>query len=176
MVLPDAPTLYGRLLLAQGDRVAAAAALDAAGATLDARGWRNTVWAPWAGHLALAVAAQEPDRAQRLAKEAVRRAEEFGADSAIGSALRLCAAVHDGLCAVTMLEEAVRRLERSPAGYEQALALVDLGVALAEVDRSVDADKSLNLGLELAAGCGADGLAARARTALSALRPPEAPA
>ncbi|WP_280719744.1 AAA family ATPase [Kitasatospora sp. MAP5-34] len=176
MVLPDAPTLYGRLLLAQGDRVAAAAALDAAGATLDARGWRNTVWAPWAGHLALAVAAQEPDRAQRLAKEAVRRAEEFGADSAIGSALRLCAAVHDGLYAVTMLEEAVRRLERSPAGYEHALALVDLGVALAEVDRSVDADKSLNLGLELAAGCGADGLAARARTALSALRPPEAPA
>lgn len=173
MVLPDAPTLYGRLLLAQGDSAAAAAALETAGATLDARGWRNTVWAPWVGHLALAVADQEPDRARRLAEEAVRRAEEFGADSAVGSALRLCAAVHDGPRAVTMLQEAVRRLERSPAGYEHALALVDLGVALVEAGRTVEADRFLNLGLELAAGCGAEGLADRARTACSALRPPE---
>ncbi|WP_407989057.1 ATP-binding protein [Kitasatospora sp. CMC57] len=173
MVLPDAPTLYGRLLLAQGDTAGAAAALAAAGATLDARGWRNTVWASWAGHLALAVAGEEPDRARQLAAEAVRRAEEYGPDSAVGSALRLCAAVHDGPRAVTLLEEAVRRLECSPARYEHALALVDLGVALAEADRTVDAGKSLNHGLELAEGCGADGLAARARTALSVLRPPE---
>ncbi|MCX4747538.1 AAA family ATPase [Kitasatospora sp. NBC_01287] len=167
MVLPDAPTLYGRLLLARGESVAAAAALAAAGATLDARGWRNTVWAPWTGHLALAVAAQEPDRARELAAEAVRRAEEFGVDSAIGSALRLCAAVHDGPRAVVMLEEAVRLLERSPAGYEHALALVDLGVALLGSDRSLDAVAFLDRGAELAARCGADGLAARARAARS---------
>jgi tetratricopeptide (TPR) repeat protein len=175
MVLPDAPTLYGRLLLSQGDKTAAAAALDAAGAALDARGWRNTVWAPWVGHLALAVAHREPDRARRLAEEAVRRARTSGADSAIGSALRLCAAVHDEPRAVEMLEEAVRRLERSPAAYEHSLALVDLGTALAGAGRTVDADKALSRGLELAADCGADGLAARARTALDALRAPGTP-
>ncbi|MFI9269878.1 ATP-binding protein [Kitasatospora sp. NPDC052896] len=175
MVLPDAPTLHGRLLLARGDTEAAAAALAAAGATLDARGWRNTVWAPWTGHLALAVADREPDRARELAADAVRRAEEYGADSAVGGALRLCAAVHDGPRAVTMLEEAVRRLERSPAGYEHARALVDLGVALAGTDRSPDAGAFLRRGLELAARCGADGLAARASTALSALLSPGTP-
>lgn len=172
MVLPDAPTLYGRLLLARGDRVAAAEALTEGGAALDARSWRNTVWAPWTGHLALAVATQQPERARQLAADTVRRAERAGVDSAVGSALRLGAAVHDGPRAVTMLEEAVRRLERSPARYEHALALVDLGVALAGTGRSADAETSLGHGLKLALHCGADGLSARARTALSALRPP----
>ncbi|MGK4581806.1 ATP-binding protein [Kitasatospora sp. HPMI-4] len=169
MVLPDAPTLYGRLLLAKGDAAGAAEALSKAGAALDARGWRNTVWAPWIGHLALAIAPQDPDRARELAAEAVRRAEEFGPDSAVGSALRLCAAVHDGPRALTMLEDAVRRLERSPSRYEHALALVDLGSALTEAGRPADARGRLGQGLELALRCKADGLADRARSELSRL-------
>ncbi|MFI9332967.1 ATP-binding protein [Kitasatospora sp. NPDC052868] len=159
MVLPDAPTLYGRLLLARGDAPGAAATLTAAGAALDARGWRNTVWAPWLGHLARAVAPDEPDRARDLAGEAVRRARESGTDSAVGSALRLCAAVHDRPRAAGLLAEVVRHLERSPARYEHALALVDLGEALGT---GPAARTALARGLELAAHCGADGLAARA--------------
>ncbi|MER5350224.1 AAA family ATPase [Kitasatospora sp. NPDC002551] len=159
MVLPDAPTLYGRLLLARGDRPGAAATLTAAGEALDARGWRNTVWAPWLGHLARAVAPDQPDRARELAEEAVRRARESGTDSAIGSALRLCAAVHDRPRAAELLAGAVRHLERSPARYEHALALVDLGEALADAPA---ARAALDRGRELALRCGADGLAARA--------------
>ncbi|MFE7528763.1 ATP-binding protein [Kitasatospora sp. NPDC057542] len=165
MVLPDAPTLYGRLLLARGDAPGAAAALTAAGAALDARGWRNTVWAPWLGHLARAVAPDQPDRARDLAEEAVRRARESGTDSAIGSALRLCASVHDRSRAAELLAQAVRHLERSPARYEHAIALVDLGEALGAVPA---ARTTLARGLELATHCGADGLAAHAEDLLHA--------
>ncbi|MFJ9693825.1 ATP-binding protein [Kitasatospora sp. NPDC101183] len=159
MVLPDAPTLYGRLLLARGDAPGAAATLTAAGATLDARGWRNTVWAPWLGHLARAVAAEEPERARELAEEGVRRARESGTASAIGSALRLSASVHEGPRAAGLLARAVRHLERSPARYEHALALVDLGEALGPTEAGLGA---LERGLDLAVRCGADGLAERA--------------
>ncbi|MFJ4188865.1 ATP-binding protein [Kitasatospora sp. NPDC089509] len=163
MVLPDAPTLYGRLLLARGDAPGAAQVLTAAGAALDARGWRNTVWAPWLGHLARAVAGERPERARDLAEEGVRRARESRTDSGVGSALRLCAAVHGPARAVGLLTEAVQCLERSPARYEHALALVDLGTAL---ERAPRARAVLAEGLELAVRCGADGLAARARALL----------
>jgi len=169
MVLPDAPTLHGRLLLARGDLPGAAAALAEAGALLDARGWHNPVWAPWAGHLALATADQDPDCARELADEALRRAETTGTHSAVGSALRVCAAVHDGAYAVELLEEAVRRLGRSPAACEHAFALVDLGTALRDVGRSKEAKRVLEQGLELAGHCGADGQAERARLALAAI-------
>ncbi|MFJ9775848.1 ATP-binding protein [Kitasatospora sp. NPDC101157] len=165
MVLPDAPTLYGRLLLAAGDATGAAEVLTAAGAALDARGWRNTVWAPWLGHLARAVAPSEPQRARELAGEAVRRARQSGTDSAVGSALRLCAAVHEGPRAAELLAQAVRHLERSPARYEHAMALVDLGGAPGPAPQ---ARAALVRGLELAVECGADGLADRARGLLEA--------
>ncbi|MGW2372151.1 ATP-binding protein [Kitasatospora sp. NPDC001683] len=167
MGLPDAPTLYGRLLLAAGDAAGAAEVLTAAGAALDARRWRNTVWAPWLGHLARAVAHDQPERARDLAEEAVRRARESRTDSAVGSALRLCAAVHDAPRAAELLAEAVRHLERSPARYEHAIALVDLGEALGP---AADARAVLTRGLELAVRCGADGLAGRARGLLEAPR------
>ncbi len=165
MVLPDAPTLYGRLLLARGDAAGAAKTLAAAGAALDARGWRNTVWAPWLGHLARAVADVQPQRARALAAEAVRRARESGTDSAVGSALRLCAGVHERERAAELLAEAVGFLERSPARYEHALALVDLGEVLGGAAGGRDA---LARGLELAVRCDADGLADRARGLLGA--------
>ncbi|MFJ9457836.1 ATP-binding protein [Kitasatospora sp. NPDC101447] len=165
MALPDAPTLYGRLLLARGDAAGAAATLAAAGEALDARGWRNTVWAPWLGHLARAVAAEEPERARGLAGEGVRRARVSGTDSAVGSALRLCAAVHERPRAVELLTEAVGLLERSPARYEHALALVDLGEARGG---GAGGRAALVRGLELAVRCHADGLAERARALLGA--------
>ncbi|MEV4615328.1 AAA family ATPase [Kitasatospora sp. NPDC049258] len=173
MVLPDAPTLYGKLLLAKGDRVGAVAALTEVGAQLDARGWHNTVWAPWAGHLAVALAPDDPDAARKYAESAVARAREFGSPSALGSALRLQAAIAEGPRAVELLQEAVGHLGLSPAGYEHAHALVDLGAALRRVGRLAASGEYLYQGMELAQHCGADGLVAKVRQelAVSGLHP-----
>jgi tetratricopeptide (TPR) repeat protein len=168
MVLPDAPTLYGRLLLAQGRRKEAADQLAEAGAQLEARGWHNTVWAPWAGHLALAVAPEEPERARELAGKALASAKRIGTNSAVGNAVRLCAAVADPHEAPELLQLAVDRLGKSPAAYEYALALVDLGTALRRVGRPREAIAPLEQGVELAVQCGADGLVARGRNELVA--------
>ncbi|WP_395293320.1 ATP-binding protein [Kitasatospora hibisci] len=173
MVLPDAASLYGKLLLAKGRKAGAAAALTDAGAQLEARGWHNTVWAPWAGHLAVALAKDEPERARWYAQKSVADARRFGTASAIGTALRLQAEIEDGQQAVELLEAAARHLGQSPAGYEHAVALVDLGAALRRVGRLEDAQEYLYQGIELAQHCAADGLVVRARRELAnyGLRP-----
>ncbi|MFJ5066602.1 ATP-binding protein [Kitasatospora sp. NPDC088556] len=173
MVLPDAPSLYGKLLIAKKRYAGAAAALTEAGAQLEARGWHNTVWAPWAGHLAIAIAADEPDRAREYAHKAVQDARTFGTASAIGTALRLNAQIEDGQQAVELLEQAVMYLGQSPAGYEHAVALVDLGAALRRVGRLEDAQEYLYQGIELAQHCSAEGLVDQARRELAnyGLRP-----
>ncbi|MCB5170014.1 AAA family ATPase [Streptomyces bambusae] len=164
MVFPDSQTVYAELLLARGDRKAAVAELEAVGRRLTPRGIVNPSWCPWQLHLAQAEAVDNPGKARELAEEAVRRARAFGAPSAIGQALRMAAAVTgEGL------EEAVEWLSSSPAGYELACAQVALGTELRRTD-------ILHEGLETAVACGADGLAGRAREALSAVgarpRPP----
>ncbi|MEV7783073.1 AAA family ATPase [Kitasatospora sp. NPDC088351] len=173
MVLPDAPSLYGKLLLAVDRPAGAAAALTEAGAQLQARGWHNTVWAPWASHLAIAIAPDEPERSRDLAQRAVQDAQAFGTASAIGTALRLHAQIEDGQQAVELLEQAVTHLGQSPAGYEHAVALVDLGAALRRVGRLEDAQEYLYQGIELAQHCAADGLVDQARRELAnyGLRP-----
>ncbi|WP_051970992.1 helix-turn-helix transcriptional regulator [Kitasatospora azatica] len=173
MVLPDAATLYGKLLLAQHDREAAAEVLQGVGHKLADRGWHNTIWAPWAGHLAQALLPEDPARARELAAESLSRARALGVGSAIGTALRMSAAVVEGQPAVELLTEAVRYLGRSPAGYEHAYALVELGAALRKAGRLLEATEQLHQGMELAVECNADGLVARARGELKAsgLRP-----
>jgi len=168
MVLPDAPTLHGRLLLAQGRRKEAAEELAEAGAQLDARGWRNTVWAPWAGHLAVAIAPDRPEQARALAARGLAEAERHGTNSAVGTALRLSAAVAEPDQVLGLLQRAVDRLGQSPAAYEYALALVDQGAALRRGGRPREAIAPLEQGVELARQCGADGLAARGRAELLA--------
>ncbi|MGW3039655.1 ATP-binding protein [Kitasatospora sp. NPDC001159] len=173
MVLPDAASLYGKLLIAMKRHAGAAAALTEAGAQLEIRGWRNTVWAPWAGHLAIAIADDEPERARGYAQKAVQDARGFGTASAIGSALRLQAQVENGEQAVELLEQAVEHLGQSPAAYEHALALVDLGAALRRVGRLEDAQEYLYQGIELAQHCSAEKLVDQARRELAnyGLRP-----
>ena len=116
VLIPDAPTLYGRLLLAQGRAEDAAAELASVGARLEARGWRNTVWAPWRGLLAQAVAEEDPVRARALVDEELLLAERFGTATAVGQALRTAAAVEsEPEQEVRLLARAVDRLGRSPA-------------------------------------------------------------
>ncbi|MEY9962026.1 tetratricopeptide (TPR) repeat protein [Streptacidiphilus sp. MAP12-16] len=168
MVLPDAPTLYGRLLLVQGDNKGAARHLAEAGEQLAARGWHNTIWAPWAGNLAQAIAGEEPERARALTAQALEQARRVGTNSAIGVALRWCATVAEPQEAVELLRQAVEHLGQSPTAYEYALALMDQGATLRRVGRPREALEALGQSVELAAQCGADGLLARGRTELVA--------
>ncbi|MDT0436630.1 ATP-binding protein [Streptomyces doudnae] len=173
VVFPDAQTVYGQLLLAQGLHQLAADELGAAGRRLEPRGIRNPAWCPWRLHLARAESRDDPERAAATALEAVARARQFGAPSAIGQALRVAAEVTPGPDRVRRLAEAVGHLERSPAAYELACALVALGAELRRTGRPGAAAEALHRGLDTAAQCGADALAGTARAELAAagLRP-----
>jgi DNA-binding CsgD family transcriptional regulator len=74
---------------------------------------------------------------------------------------------------VKLLEESVAHLERSPAAYELACALVALGTELRRTGRAREAAEHLYRGLDTAVQCGADGLIETARDELTAagLRP-----
>ncbi|MER6209961.1 AAA family ATPase [Streptomyces sp. NPDC001642] len=173
VVFPDAQTVYGELLLARGLAKEAAAELASAGRRLDPRGIRNPAWCPWQLHLARAERHDTPESAVVTAHEAVARARQFGTPSAIGQALRIAAEVSSGSARVKLLEESVTHLERSPAAYELACALVALGTELRRTGRSREAGDHLYRGLDTAVQCGADGLAdaARAELAAAGLRP-----
>ncbi|MFI6876870.1 ATP-binding protein [Streptomyces sp. NPDC050400] len=159
IVLPDAHSVRGRLLLATGEVDEGVNELEAAAKAAIARGGHNTIMAPWALDLARALAVSDPRRAAALAAEARVQAERFGTDTAIGEALRCAAALETGQKQLTLYAKAVTYLEASPCAYEHALARVEYGIA----GRSLS---ELNRGLTLARSCGADGLAARARDVL----------
>ncbi|WP_336621576.1 AAA family ATPase [Streptomyces sp. DH37] len=175
VVYPDAQAVHGELLLAGGRGRDAEHELTRVGARLDPRGMRNPSWCPWQQHLALAIRGTEPRRAASHAAESVERARQFGTASAIGQALRCAAEVAGGPEEVALLREAVDHLERSPASYELARALVGHGAALCRAGLPHEAADQLYRGLETAVHCGADALAARARAELTAagLRPLE---
>jgi DNA-binding CsgD family transcriptional regulator len=173
VIYPDPRTVYAELLLAEGRALEAERLLSDVGAWLDGRDWRNPAWCPWQLRLASALARSAPDQAVGHARDAVKRARDFGAASAIGQALHTLAEVTGGSAALDLHAEAVDHLERSPAAYDLAAALVGHGAALARNGRLQDAADRLYQGLEGAVHCGAEGLAARARGELSAagLRP-----
>ncbi|MFG2474906.1 AAA family ATPase [Streptomyces fagopyri] len=173
VTFPDAQIVYGQLLLARGLTKEAAAELAAAGRRLDPRGIRNPSWCPWQLHLARAESHDAPERAVATALEAVQRARQYGAPSAVGQALRAAAEVSSGSTRVKLLEESVSHLERSPAAYELACALVALGTELRRSGRPKEAAEHLYRGLDAAVQCGADGLVEEARDELAAagLRP-----
>lgn len=166
MVLPDAPCVRGRLLLAEGRTAEAVAELESAGAALEPRGRFNGVWAPWAGDLARALADTEPVRAAQLATRARVHAERFGTDTAIGEALRCMALFVPEEEAAHLLAESVRHLEASSSAYEHALARFDHGVAIRSRQELARAEK-------LATACGAEGLATRAQQVRASIRSSE---
>ncbi|WP_367324958.1 AAA family ATPase [Streptomyces sp. HUAS ZL42] len=173
VIYPDPRTVYAELLLAEGKHPEAARLLSDVGEWLEKRAWRNPAWCPWQLDLASAVARTAPDRAVRLARDAVKRARDFGAASAIGQALSTEAEVTGGAAALDLYAEAAGQLERSPASYELARTLVGHGAALSRNGRLQEAADRLYQGLEGAVHCGAEALATRARDELSAagLRP-----
>lgn len=166
VVYPDSQTVHSELLLALGKRREAEQQLIRVGRRLEPRGMRNPAWCPWRLHLAQAT--DDPERARELATEGLDLARRFGTQSAIGQALHAMAAVTEGAERLRLLTEAVEHLERSPAGYDLAAALVDHGVALRGAGLRQQAGEQLHRGLEGATQCGADALATRAREELDA--------
>jgi DNA-binding CsgD family transcriptional regulator len=159
--------VYAELLLAEGCDAEAARLLSAVGKWLESRAWRNPAWCLWQPDLASALATTAPQRALGVARDAVKRARDFGAASAIGQALHTEAEVTGGVAALDVHAEAVAHLECSPASYELARALVGHGAALLQSGRLEEAADRLYRGLEVAVHCGAEGVATRAREELS---------
>ncbi|WEH36882.1 AAA family ATPase [Streptomyces sp. AM 4-1-1] len=166
MVLPDAPCVRGRLLLAEGRTREAVAELEAAGRALEPRGRFNGVWAPWAGDLARALADEDPVRAARLAVSARVHAERFGTETAIGEALRCVSFFENPRERVRLLAESVRHLEASPSAYEHARARIEYGTA-------IGSPRELSRGEKLAKACGAETLVLRAQQARASIRSAE---
>lgn len=173
VVFPDPQALYGRLLLVRDRRKEAIAQLTAVGERLEAKGILNPTWCPWAGHLALALAQEDPAAARALAAQTLRRAERYGTPTAVGEALRFSAAVSEDEDTLALLERAVETLGKSPNQYLYAEALVDFAIDLGRRGHADRVAELLFEGVDLAERCGADHLAERAHAELAAagLRP-----
>ncbi|WP_333769074.1 ATP-binding protein [Streptomyces sp. IBSBF 2435] len=167
VTVPDAQAVHGELLLARGLHKEAAAVLAAVGRRLDPRGMRNPAWCPWQLHLALAESHEAPERARRTALDAVTRARQYGARSAIGHALLVAAEVSGGPERLKLLSEAVTHLEDSPSAHRLGCALVAHGAALRAAGRHAEAAVRLRRGLDTALRCGADSTAEEARAELA---------
>ncbi|MFI6526920.1 ATP-binding protein [Streptomyces uncialis] len=163
IIMPDADSVRGRLLIEAGRVKEGIRALESAEKAAATGGRHNTIMSTWAADLARALAKDDPDRAAGLAAEARTQAERFGTDTAIGEALRCAAALETGQRAVTLYAQAAAYLEASPCAYEHAVARIDYGIAARSVTE-------LTRGLALARACGADGLVARAEHVLESGR------
>jgi DNA-binding CsgD family transcriptional regulator/Flp pilus assembly protein TadD len=154
-----------RARLARGDRQAAIADLRSC-QSQESFGFRNPNVLAWRSTLALALPDSSHDEALALADLELDLARKIGQPRAIGVALRACGLLRTGQQQISMLTEATTTLETSPSRLEHARALTDLGAALRRASRRNDARPLLAQALDLAAGCGAHALAARAREEL----------
>jgi tetratricopeptide (TPR) repeat protein len=167
VTFPDAQTVHGELLLARGRHAEAAEELAAVGRRLDPRGMRNPAWCPWRQHLASALLPADPEGARRAARDAVARARQFGARTALGHTLLVAGEVAAGPERLAALAEAVALLEATPAEHLLARALVAYGAGLRAAGRTAEAAVQLRRGLDAAERCAAAGTAARARAELA---------
>jgi len=170
----------GALRVAQGRHAAALDDLLAAGEGWGALGIDNPAAAPWRTAAAVAQAALgRPQEAAVLAAEQLALARKVGTPATLGAALRAHAAAagagHPGRSGRSVpsvagesLAEAVGLLETTPARYELALALADLGAFLRRSGRRADARGPLRRALDLAQRTGAAPLAERAKRELLA--------
>ncbi|MFF5785809.1 AAA family ATPase [Streptomyces sp. NPDC012693] len=166
IVLPDGPSVLGRLLLAEGRREEAVSTLEAAAESLAGRGRHHGIWAPWPFDLARALATTDPDRAARIATEAHTHAERLGTPTVLGEALRSLALFAAPEESRRLLTQAVEHLAASPSRYEEARARLDLAHATGSATALAEATS-------LAATCGADPAAADPVTARASSHPPE---
>jgi len=158
----------GRLALAAADLSTARAELQAAAGTYEALQLLNPSASCWRSALALAVVAEDPAEARRLASSELEDANKAGLVRPAGIALRTRGLLEGGNEGLRDLREAAELLAGSGARLEHARALVELGAALRRSNQRADARKPLRSGLDLAQRCGATRLAERARAELVA--------
>ena len=154
-----------RARLARGDRQAAIADLRACQAQ-EAFGFRNPNVLAWRSTLALALPNTSRAEAVALADLELDLARHIGQPRAIGVALRARGLLCTGEEQISLLRQASTTLEASPSRLEHARALTDLGAALRRSSRRSEARPLLARALDMAAGCGAIAVAARAREEL----------
>jgi DNA-binding CsgD family transcriptional regulator len=158
----------GRLALAAGDLSTARAELTAAAGTHKALHVLNPSASCWRSALALAVAAEDPAGARRLADSELTDARRAGLPRPTGIALRTRGMLEGGERGLCDLREAAELLAASDARLEHARALVELGAAMRRANQRTAAREPLRTGLDLAYHCGATRLAEQARTELLA--------
>jgi ATP/maltotriose-dependent transcriptional regulator MalT len=158
----------GRLALAAGDLKTARAELEAAASTHEALHLLNPGASCWRSALALAVAADDPAEARRLAGRELDDARRAGLPRPAGIALRTRGMLEGGERGRRDLREAAEMLAASGARLEHARALVELGAALRRANQRTAAREPLRTGLDLAYRCGATRLAQQARAELLA--------
>ncbi|MGW0520803.1 AAA family ATPase [Crossiella sp. NPDC003009] len=108
----------------RGDLPGAAALLVECGTRLDRSGWRNPVLFPWRTSLALLKhRLGDTEDALALAEEERLIAEEWGAASATGRALRVLGVLRGEQGGAALTHRAIEVLEGAGAGLELALAL-----------------------------------------------------
>ncbi len=124
---------------------------------------------PWRSDAALAALAfGEPDTARRLSGEELELARAFGARRALGVALRAAGLVAGGDRGEALLHEAIEVLAGPDTRLEQARALADLGALLRRSNQRAKARQLLRQAIDTAHHLGAEALALRAETELSA--------
>ncbi len=158
----------GRMRRACGQRDAAIQDLRACGRACETIGVLNPNVVPWRSELALAIAADSPAEAERLAAEELALARQAHSPRAVGVALTAQAAVAAADRRARLLETAIATLQDVPAPLELARALIDLGAHLRRGGARTAARDPLRRGLEIAERCGAQPLGGRAREELLA--------
>jgi DNA-binding CsgD family transcriptional regulator/tetratricopeptide (TPR) repeat protein len=157
----------GCLFAATADHAAAARELLAAGERAERWGVRNPMLMAWRSDAALSLSALgDHDRADRLLAEEIGLARKWGADRAVGVALRAAGVTDQTGRGLELLTEAVDVLRRSPARLELARALLDLGAAHRRAGTRSLARELLRESLDLAHALGGLALADRARREL----------
>lgn len=141
--------------------------LRAGGSVFDRLGFGPT-HDPWHSALALTLPAEQVDEARALVDEERALAESTGLARPRGIVRRAAGLLAGGDDGVEILRESVALLADSPARYEYARSLVELGAALRRSGRRNDAREPLQAGMELGHFCGAERLVARAHDELLA--------
>jgi DNA-binding CsgD family transcriptional regulator len=160
----------GRLAIARGELPAAVEHLEELARRMTGEGWSGIVGTPtYRTYLAPALAALgEQERAATLAEEEVELAHAWGAQRAIGTALRVRGVVAGRDGGAALLAEAAEILAGTPARLERARALADLGAALRRDGQASAAREPLKEAIDLAHRCGAAPLEAYAQDELAA--------
>jgi DNA-binding CsgD family transcriptional regulator len=157
----------GRLRVARGDVREGVADLLRCGELLEK--YQVERPSPWRSDAAAALTELGDDeQAERLARQAIALARDFGAPRRLAHALRVGGRVIGADEGLALLEEAAAVAGPSPARLESAYALADLGVELMQRRRKREGREALRLALEQALKCGASALAERVRGDLGA--------